>query len=140
MFQNKSCNSTDLLALTGGDMSQRNLSIQQERPGVGRAVCFDNIFTPPLLDDNHPPQCRIISCPKLIEIHAAGDPFTDCVAAVPIGRLCPRGVETRRLMPQLKPPYDCPFGIVNRKRHIGGVGEVVRYPCFGIEGIWIVGQ
>ena len=42
MFQNKNSTSVDLLGPDGGrsDMSQRNLTIQQEQPGAGRAVGY----------------------------------------------------------------------------------------------------
>jgi hypothetical protein len=46
-----------------------------------------------LLNDRHLPQCRIIPRTELIEIDLTCDGFTAFIAAVPILRLCPSGVE-----------------------------------------------
>ena len=43
-------------------------------------------------------------------------------------------------MPQLELTHHCAFGVINGERHIGGVGEMIRYPRLWVEWIGIVGK
>ena len=103
-----------------------------------------------LLEDHHSPQRGIISPARhresrairteLIEIDPACNRFPVFVAAVPIRRFRPSGIVPCRLMSQVELTHYRALCIINGERHIGGIGEVIRYPCLRVERVGVVGQ
>ena len=93
-----------------------------------------------LLQNYHPPRSGIIPRRKLVEIDTTGNPLTPSVAAVPIGRTTSIGVIPRPLMTQIQFAHQRTVDVVDTKRHIGVICQVIRYPRLRVERIGVVCQ
>ena len=93
-----------------------------------------------LFQNQHLAQERPIVCLELIEIDTTRNGFTEIVSAIPIRRSAPIGVIAFALMTQIQLTDDNATRIVDGNPHVAGVRQMVGYPSFRIERIWIVGE